>query len=475
MSYLSEAHALWLEQKRGLRPELCAKFGLISKGDEIGFPYNVNGQSRYWKVRRTDKSAWRIHPAGQSLVPYNIDELSETNGRGQTLVITEGEFDSIAVAHCGHYTISVPNGAPAKPGEGDINPLSDTGFAYLWVGGKLHPDIAKFDRIVLATDADGPGQVLAQELAIRIGRTKCYLPNYPDGCKDANDVLLVHGLEALGRTIRDARPLVPDKLIPFSEVELSSREMGLTSGWIGLDKHLRLTFPELVTITGTPGAGKSQWTLAWVANLARLHGIKVAIMQLEDSPARNKADLLAYAHHWRTTVGDNAQAWVDQYFVCKVPPEADEDEDPVTLPWLRDAIEEAACRHGCKIVVIDPWNEVEHAWGRTQSETQYVNDALRELKRIARRYQIAIVIVAHPSAAVKGKKLDELTLYDVAGSAAWRNKSDHGIIIYREDEAEETAVKIAKCKDYKTMGTPGVVTMRFASPKATFEFVRKGA
>ncbi len=475
MNRLSEAHAQWLETDRGLSIDVCSRFGLISKGDEIGFQYNVNGQPRYWKVRRTDKSAWRIHPAGQSLVPYNIDDLSETNGRGQTLVITEGEFDAIAVAHCGHYVISVPNGAPAKPGEGDINPLADTGFAYLWVGQKLHPDIAKFDRVVLATDADGPGQVLAQELAIRIGRSKCYVARYPDGCKDSNDVLRIHGVEGLGRCLRDALPIVPDKLVPYGEIPLLKRELGLESGWTCLDPHLRLTFPELITVTGTPGAGKSQWVLSWVANLARVHGIKSAILQFEDSPARNKADLLAYARHWRTKVGNNAEAWVDKHFLCKVPPEADEDEDPVTLAWIRDAIEEAATRHGCRVVVLDPWNEIEHAWGRNASETQYTNDALREIKRIARRYQIAIIIVAHPNAGVKGKKLEELTLYDVSGSSAWRNKSDHGIIIYRDDGAEETQVKIAKCKDYQTMGSPGVVTMRFEATRAHFEFVRQGA
>ena len=35
-----------------------------------------------------------------------------------------------------------------------------------------------------------------------------------------------------------------------------------------------------------------------------------------------------------------------------------------TSDWLKGAIEEAAGRHGCRWVLIDPWNEVEHLWAR---------------------------------------------------------------------------------------------------------------
>ena len=68
-----------------------------------------------------------------------------------------------------------------------------------------------------------------------------------------------------------------------------------------------------------------------------------------------------------------------------------------SLPWLHSAIEEAATRHGCRVVVIDPWNEVEHLWGRQDTEATYLNRVLRQLKLLARRFQIAIFIVTHPT------------------------------------------------------------------------------
>ena len=471
---LSPEHAEWLEEKRGLSAELCARFGLVSRGDQLGFPYRLNDAVRFAKWRHLDKSGMRISPPGVPLSLYNLDALSEVQGLGNTLVITEGELDCIAVAHTGNYAVSVPHGAPAKVGEGDIVPTEDSGFKYLWLDGKLHPSIDKFQRIVLFGDNDGPGRNLNAELAIRLGRARCWVPDFPEGCKDANDILLHHGVEGLSTAIQRAKPIVPSKFVPYSEIPFSEPKKGLESGWSGLDQHLRLTFPELVTITGTPGAGKSQWTLAWLCNLARLHNVKSAIIQLEDDPSRNRHDLMQYAATWQREHGEQPEDWVDQRFVTKVPPEPHSDEEVVTLDWLREAVEDAALRHDCKVVLIDPWNEIEHAFERGFSETQYTNDALRKIKSLARKYQIAIVIVTHPSKGIVGKGIEDITLYDVSGSQAWNNKSDHGIIVHRDEGDTESKIKVAKCKSYKTMGYPGIVTMQFHPPTASFKFVRSG-
>src|SRR5262249_10825982 len=73
-------------------------------------------------------------------------------------------------------------------------------------------------------------------------------------------------------------------------------------------------------------------------------------------------------------------------------------------------------RHGCRWVLVDPWNEVEHLWGRQDTEATYLNRALRELKRLGRRFQIALIIVAHPTKeGGKAEKLREASLYDING------------------------------------------------------------
>lgn len=56
-------------------------------------------------------------------------------------------------------------------------------------------------------DKDEPGEALAEELARRIGRAKCWEVKWPDGCKDANDVLVRHDAETLASLIENATPV----------------------------------------------------------------------------------------------------------------------------------------------------------------------------------------------------------------------------------------------------------------------------
>src|SRR5690606_20496169 len=109
--------------------------------------------------------------------------------------------------------------------------------------------------------------------------------------------------------------------------------------------------------------------------------------------------------------GDHPVDWVDQMFRTMAPIETADFEDDYTMAGIRAAIEEAALRHDCKWVVIDPWNEIEHIWRVNETETAYTNGALRDLKRLTRMLQIALIIVAHPTkGGAMSKGIDELTL-----------------------------------------------------------------
>lgn len=467
---LSEEHAIWLEDVRKIPSEIAAEMGVRSSGKRIVFEYDG-----FRKFRTPDKMFW-IEPAGAALRLWNERCLNEESSPETPLVITEGEFDACAWMTAGAtHVVSVPNGGAGKPGEGDIVPSEDRQFAYLWDGTKLRPGLERFNKIILATDNDPAGLILRDELAIRLGRDKCWYVAYPDGCKDANDVLVKFDSDKLTDVLCDAKPIVPNRLVKFSEIPEAAQSIRYSSGWSGLDRHLMLVPPELVVVTGAPGSGKSQWTLAWCANLARLHGLRGAILQFEDRPDRNRSDLIAYASAWhgqeRGGIQCSPREWVDRMFRA-IPPSEDDGED-FTLDWLKTVIEEAARRHSCKWVLIDPWNEIEHVWKVNESETGYTNQALRELKKLSRRLKVTIIIVAHPSkSGGQHKNVDDTSMYDISGSAAWKNKADHGIIIFREDtRSTDTLVKIDKSKDFARMGVRGTVRMRFNPAVASFEFV----
>src|SRR5262249_29312808 len=146
------------------------------------------------------------------------------------------------------------------PGTGDVNPLEDGAFRYLWDGMKLKAGLKPFKRIILATDNDQKGLVLCDELAVRLGRTRCWYVTYPKGCKDANEVLVAYGVEALQKLIAEAKPIVPDRLVSFSEIPLRDERICYSVGYEKFDHHFMFVPPMLIVVTGKPNHGKSEWT-----------------------------------------------------------------------------------------------------------------------------------------------------------------------------------------------------------------------
>ena len=119
-------------------------------------------------------------------------------------------------------------------------------------------------------------------------------------------------------------------------------------------------------------------------------------------------------------------------------------------------------RDGIRVLVIDPWNEVEHARPRHENETQYVNRALRQIRRFALKHDVIAIVIAHPTKEVgKEGRARTPTLYDVEGSAAWYNKPDHGIVIDVPDTNTcETVVWIKKAR-FSWSGKKGDVTLEY--------------
>lgn len=488
----------WIETERKIPVETAVKFGATVIDGKLAFAFtDPDGELLYHKIRLPQADGGKSFRRDRSDVKselFNAQCLGETCGPDDILIITEGEIDALSFLAIGcPYVVSVPDGAQlAKPGEGDIDPGQDRAFAYLWEGRKLRPEIAQFSKFLLATDDDEKGHILRDELAVRLGRNKCWWIAYPEGCKDANDVLRKYDPDTLSDALAAIEPVVPSRLVPFSSIPESGYREIYRCGWIGLDPHLKIVPPELIVVTGQPGSGKSQFTLALVANLAHRHGLKGAILQFEDNVERNRADLLTYASAHVDGIGASvdgdgvvtpppsnatelAAQWVDRHFLTIAPSEDLDASNDYTLAWLQEAIEEAATRHGAKWIVIDPWNELEHIWDRGQNEAKYTNDALRALKRMARRFRIAVIVVTHPSKeGGKIKDITEMTLYDIAGASAWKNKADHGIIVHRDMDQGFTWVKVDKSKNHMVMGKPGIVRMRYQPASATYEFIASG-
>lgn len=465
---LSANHLAWFEGDRGIDPETASRYGVCTKrqgdGEVLVFPFEERGEVVNEKFRRLPKTFWQREGGASTF--WNHDALLDDSlrlERPNRLIITEGEMDALTAIECGFpLTVSVPDGAPAAASDGPVDPDRDGKFAYIW---RCWGDLQDIREIIVAADSDGPGKVLSAELVRRLGVDRCWFIEYPPGCKDLNDVLVKHGKAEVARVLNAARPYPVRGLYRLSELPDLPEPETFSTGWLSLDPHFRVEPGAFVVITGVPGHGKSTFASALVANLTLEHGWTVGFAGFEMPPVPYHRDQLrAYFNQKRVpyqSAGEKAaaDAWIERQWLFIAQNVRDDDQE-FDLDQILELAAVAVVRHGIRALVLDPWNEIEHKRRQDEAETDYINRAIRALKRFARRYGVCVIVVAHPVKMTGGQgAVHRPTLYDVAGSAAWFNKCDVGIVVWRDDLSNsEVEIAIKKVRFAHT-GRPGTVKM----------------
>lgn len=446
----------WWAQ-RGISRETVDAFGIYittRRFEQIGdtwcivFPYVKGGQLVNRKYRPPQKTP-QLQDANAEATLFNIDAVEADD----IVYFVEGEPDVLAMWEAGYrQVVTLPNGAPAKlRDENDPARKDDARFEALESCGER---LAKIDRVILAGDNDEPGQNLREELARRLGREKCWIVSWPDGCKDCNDTLIKHGADGVRAAIESAKPYPVEGLHQIDALAVLAlrREHKTTlhsTGWPSVDRDL-FQVPDdgrLWVVTGPPNSGKSEWVDALLVNLATTLGWRTAYFSPENAPIEQHAAKLVekyigqpyYGYGDRPAMSDAAvisgAEWVKERFSWIVSDNPAEDRAP-SLDYVLDKARIAIARFGCKVVVIDPWNELEHARPRHMTEAEYLNASLSRLRRFRRAHGVHVVIVAHPvkitqdpRSSDKGPKV--VGPYDISGGAGWFNKADIGLTVHR--------------------------------------------
>jgi twinkle protein len=229
-----------------------------------------------------------------------------------------------------------------------------------------------------------------------------------------------------------------------------------STGLAFLDEHIRMVPGSLTVFTGYANIGKSTVLSAIVAAQIENH-IPVCVGSFEtDIPilrdSLRQAIMRCSAHELRKNDTSRADQLIRENLTVIY--QAVDAEDEMDLDWFLERCRIAVLQHGAKVIVLDPWNELEHKRRRDESETEYTNRALRQFRRFADRYQVAFWVVAHPTKPEKGFT-GVPKLYQIAGSAAWANKPHYGLTYHRPDPAENAGqLHITKVRQ----GYPGKKT-----------------
>lgn len=444
---MNEQHKQWLEQ-RGIPSGLAEDMGITGATKDgkawLSIPYRLDGQIVNRKHRRIDEKQHSMDKGGK-LCLWNAEVLS---GPGE-VIITEGEFDALAVMAAGfERVVSVPNGAPAERID---DPVNANRYGFLW---EHEAALKQIETFVLATDADKPGRALAHDLAAILGPERCKFISYPEGCKDLNEVLLAHGEREVVRLIAEAKHFPVKGLYQLSDFPEAAELRSMETGIAALDDHLRIVLGSFTVFSGYSNMGKST-----VLNTILAHcidrDVPVCVASFETAPKPILRDGIA-----RALIGcsfeqfpnhpQREQAYAQIERRLSVISNSLDDDTDIDLDYFLEVARVAVIRHGAKVIVLDPWNELEHKRGRDETETDYIGRAIRALKRFAKRYNVSLWIVAHPTKP-QGKS-GAPGLYDIAGSANWANKADYGLIYHRPDKTVNAGtLDIVKVR----MGFPG--------------------
>jgi len=432
----------------------------------IGFCY---GESEAIKWRSVEGKYFTQDGAARSL--WTGEEAAQKGY--STVVITEGEMDALAIKHSlrepdSLLVCSVPNGAPSKFSNKKIDASEDKKFSYIWTAKTL---IEGADKIILAADNDQAGEALLEEISRRIGRAKCWKIEYPDDCKDANDVLMKHGEEALADLIASPTPMPLEGVYSADDYSEDVQFLydkglmgGISTGYKGVDDIYTVLQGQLTIVTGLPGSGKSQFIDNVMVNLAKNNDWKWAVASFENPPALHIVKLSEIftgkpffdGVNPRMTKEDlsGSKAFVNNHFAFL----DSKDGDPTTIDSIIDRAKQSVMRLGCRGLVVDPYNYIAQSGG--DNEHQSISEMLTRMVQFARSHDLAIFFIAHPA---KMRQNDNGSYpipkgMHISGSAAWFAKADNGLTVHREEDHVEVHSWKAR---FKWIGTVGSCNLTF--------------
>ena len=464
--------------KRGISNDTLLRFGITQINEwmplakkevpTICFPFIRDDQLINIKYRAKDKD-FKLHKNAE-LIFYNIDALKNET----TAIIVEGEIDCLSLHEAGIYNVvSVPNGA----GTGQLQ------LKYL---DNCWQEFEDKDQIILFTDNDTVGLSLRDELARRLGKERCYKVDYPEGCKDANEILIKHGKPMLQSIIDQSKKWPLDGIVTmddiFETVEdyyINGYPQGVKAGIGEFDELLSFSGGQMTVVTGAPNMGKSEFIDYIVTSLARKHNWKFTMCSFENPIPFHVTKLMEKfvglsfnfrkdpAHRMSRAEFEHGIYLTDSYFsflnILQV---------EVSIEGIIQKLTEVVRRTGIKGVVIDPWNYIEHKVPYGYTETQYISESLTLIKEFALRTDTHVFIIAHPRKLMKDTKgkYPPATMYDIAGSAHFFNKADNGISVHRDFETGIVTAYVQKVR-FSWLGQTGFACFTYNTFTRQYESI----
>lgn len=355
-----------------------------------------------------------------------------------TVIITEGQIDSLSCAEAGiENAVSVPSGK--------------TNFEWL---ANCMEWLKKFNTIIVFGDMENGQMSLLDMISkkcsnkIKAVRKQDYL-----GEKDANAILQRFGAEAIRDCINNAQPLNAECVKPLSQVtnpDIDAMEH-IETGVYALDEALDggIALGQVCLLSGRRGDGKSTFMSQVIANaIDQGYGTFIYSAELPDyqfkgwlnTQVAGEDNVVGYKNKYgqiKYIPTEEVQVLIDRWYDGKafIFDNTFTDDHPEKELDLINVIEQTIKANDVKLICVDNLMTAMESV-RNQNELYLAQGRfVGQLKKIAIKYNVAVILVAHPRK--HGSDTDkDFDNDDIAGSADITNKVDIVLNYYRPKKEE---------------------------------------
>lgn len=402
------------------------------------FPfYDETGNLTFVKYRKTDFDKEKDQnkewcETGTKPILFGMKQCNTSN---KTLIITEGQLDSLSVAEAGYQNaVSVPTGAKGM-----------TWVPHCW------EFVNQFETIIVFGDYEKGHISLLDEISKRFKKRIKHVreEDYKD-CKDANEILQKYTKTQIKACITNAVDVPVNHVISLADVEnINPFDIEkLPTGFSELDQLLYggLPFGGITLMTGKAGEGKSTVASQIIVNaIEKGHRCFCYSGELPNHLFKSwmtyqvagAEHIFKYQTKWGDegyNISDANRKLIDEWYRDRIDiydsTSIDNDED-VSLVNL---IDEMISRYLVDVVLIDNLMtaldlEISQESDKYERQSKFI----KKLTRLAMKYKALIILVAHKRKNNYSKNTND----EVSGSSDITNLASVTLSYSKSDEIRE--------------------------------------
>jgi twinkle protein len=392
------------------------------------------------KVGKEETKIWCQKDSDTMPLLYNMNRIDFTNG---PLLICEGEGDCLSAIESGYKNaVSVPFGS------GNFSWIQEN---WAW--------LELFDRIIVWSDSDKPGQDMRREVCSRLGVWRTLYVEPPmrvtdsEGkevpVKDINEILFYCGKQKVLDLINEARELPIQDIEDLSAVEDFDIEStpGLYPGLESVEKIVyKFLFKSVILVTGKRGSGKSTLInqMFICESLNQGHDCFIFSGELGSSVLKSWIELsmsgpekIKMKNDFVHVIDQQSRKEMREWYKNRI--------------WVYngnsnssdDVLDKAIAttrKYGTKVWIIDNLLTLDLG-ADDKNILQKQKDFIVKLNRLALLYGVLIVLVVHPRKVMTGA---DLGTDDIEGSGSLGNLAQYILSVHRYNKKEKEGEKNGK-------------------------------